>query len=153
MGTQCTIYGYIVEANPGGPELESKIQAHNESKIIALPETDTWPPLPRSIFSWVKPNTPMVMYRNRPLHFAAILKEMDGELRDWLDKFEALLRLTLWESVTVNYEGAYIGTHLFEWWVEPDCSWLDEQGALAPTQHWNFRSSLDPAELDKLRAK
>lgn len=159
MGMQSTIYGYIEEAWPGaaGENKEllysnaSTISSLNEKVISSLPNEDEWPPLPNSIFGWAPTERPMVNYRNRPIHFAASLKEMDWALRDWLDKFESLLKRMYWENVTVHYEGAYIGEHTFRWNPKEEWGLGLTKGILTPVDDWDFESTLSKAKLDELR--
>jgi hypothetical protein len=163
MGMQTRLLGYIEEAWPGlaaggDPELMRhlldagrRITRHNEEVLGALPGADEWPPLCRPMFGWAPAGTPMIEYGNRILHLGASLKAMDGALRDWLDKFEALLRRLYWESAYVRFEGAYVGVQEFTW--RPTERWVKElcRGRLSPIADWSFRSTLPAEELHRLR--
>ena len=162
MGAQSKLVGYIEEAWPGratsnqtlAVELiaaEQQISRHNENVLGALPEVDEWPPLCRPMFAWTPVKTPMIVYKNRLIHFAASLKEMDWELRDWLDKFETLLRNLYWESAYIRFEAAYIGVHEFNY--RPTDGWVQElcQGRVTPIGGWSFSSTLPAEDLAKLR--
>jgi len=163
MGVQSLLVGYIKEAWPGlaggghGPTLDRlraadrEISAHNERVLESLPAEDTWPPLSRPMFGWAPVDAPMVVYKNRLIHFAASFKQPDWELRDWLEKFEGLLRRLYWESVYVRFEGAYLGIHEFTW--RPTEAWVKElcQGLLVPIAEWSFTSSMPAGELEGLR--
>jgi hypothetical protein len=163
MGVQSLLVGYIEEAWPGlagggDPdrldrlrELDRKISEHNERVLEALPAEDAWPPLCRPMFGWPSADAPMVVYRNRLIHLAASLKQPDWELRDWLDKFESLLRRLYWESAYVRFEGGYLGVHEFTWrpaerWVRDLC-----QARLGPIDEWLFTSTVPAEDLARLR--
>lgn len=164
MGVQSRLVGYVEEAWPGvaaggDPTLMQhlhdtarEIGRHNEAVLEGLPSEDDWPPLCRPMFGWAPANAPMIAYKNRLIHLAASLKEMDWELRDWLDKFEGLLRRLYWESAFVRFEGAYLGVSEFTWrparpWVEGLC-----RGRLAPITEWAFTSTMPAEDLAQLRA-
>jgi|GEM_PF-2102267 len=158
MGMKSVLYGYIEEASAdvgcdaSDRSNQNLIAVHNQAIISTLPEIDEWPPLPRSIFSMPPPNAPMVCYRNRPIHFAAILKEVDWEMAAWLDKFEALLHKLHWESALVHLSGAYIGPHAFEWRVASESFTQDDQGRLDQPKIWRFNTTLKDVDLIGQRA-
>jgi hypothetical protein len=155
--------GYIEEACPGlrtngSPEHMQllidnarSISAHNERVLGALPTEDDWPPLSRTMFGWSPSDASMINYRTRPIHFAASLKEVDWDLRDWLDKFEALLKQMYWEKAYVQFDAAYIGEHQFTW--HPTRDWVERltSGTLEPITTWTFESTMDSNDLDRLR--
>ncbi len=163
MGVRSVLLGYIREAWPGeagggDPDVLAhlrqthlRIVQHNEAVLQGLPEEDEFPPLCRPMFGWPPADAFMIVYKYRLLHLAASLKEVDWYLRDWLDKFEHLLRELYWESAYIRVETAYLGTHEFTWrptpqWVEKLC-----KGELRSIQQWSFSSSMEASELDKLR--
>ena len=166
MGVQSLLYGFIEEAWPGartdGSERHAKllkdnaraIERHNEEVLSALPaeDDDDWPPLSRSMFAYAPAQTPLITYRRRIIHFAASLKQLDEELRDWLDKFELLLKDLYWERAVVHFEAAYMGDYRFEW--RPPGEWVTRltDGVLEPIVTWQFQTSMDPSELEKLRS-
>jgi len=162
MGVQSRLLGYIKEAWPGlaaggDParmqhmlDSDSQISRHNEDVLGSLPTADEWPPLCRPMFAWAPVDAPMIVYKNRLIHLAASLKEVDWELREWLDKFEGLLRRLYWESAYIRFEAAYIGTHEFTW--RPTDAWVKElcQGRLSPITEWSFTSTLPAEDLARL---
>jgi hypothetical protein len=162
MGVQTRLLGYIEEAWPGlaaggDPALmqhlvdtDHQISRHNDGVLKSLPEADDWPPLCRPMFGWAPADTPLIVYKNRLIHLAASLKELDWEFREWLDKFEAVLRQLYWESAYVRFEGAYIGVHEFKW--RPTEAWMNElrRGRLAPITEWSFNSTLPADDLVRL---
>jgi len=163
MGMKSFLYGYIEEAWPGartdGSAMRRQllldntrsIEQHNDQKLQMLPLEDKWPPVSRHMFACPPWDAPMINFRTRPIHFAASLKEVDFELRDWLDKFEALLRQLYWEKAVVHFDGAYIGSQKFEW--RPAIEWVHRltDGVLEPIVDWTFDSSIDKLELDRFR--
>jgi hypothetical protein len=163
MGTATRLVGYIEEAWPGVAaggdtarmealrDAHRRIVHHNESVLEALPAEDTWPPLCRPMFGWAPADAPMITYRNRLIHVAASLKDLDWYARDWLDKFESLLRRLYWESAYIRCEFGYLGPHEFRW--RPQESWVQElcQARLPAIQEWSFESTLPASELEQLR--
>jgi hypothetical protein len=163
MGVNSFLIGYIEEAWPGEAaggdpavlehlqETHRTIGRHNDETLEALPERDEFPPLCRSMFGWPPAGAAMITYRNRLIHFAASMKEVDWYLRDWLDKFEGLLCRLYWESAYVRVETAYLGPHEFRW--QPTSAWVESlcKGRLSPIQKWSFSTTMNASELDRLR--
>jgi hypothetical protein len=163
MGMKSFLYGYIEEAWPGARADGSavrrqllldntrSIEKHNDEKLQMLPLEDKWPPVSRHMFACPPLDASMINFRTRLIHFAASLKEVDFELRDWLDKFEALLRQLYWEKAVVHFDGAYIGAQKFEW--RPAIEWVHHltDGVLEPIVDWTFDSSIEKLELDQFR--
>jgi hypothetical protein len=163
MGMQTLLLGYIEEAWPGlaaggDPVLmqhlldtDRQISRHNEEVLGSLPEADEWPPLCRAMFSWASADAPMIVYRNRILHLGASLKDLERAARDWLDKFEGLLRRLYWESAYVRCEFGLFGVQEFRW--RPLEAWVKElcQGRLFPIPHWSFESTLGASDLEQMR--
>jgi hypothetical protein len=146
MGVATRLLGYIEEAWPGlagggDPvrmekllEVDRLIGRHNESVLEALAAEDSWPPLCRAMFAWAPSDLPMITYKRRLIVVAASLKNLEGATRNWLDKFEALLRQLYWESAYIRCEFGLYGPHEFRW--RPPDSWIDElcQARLSPIQ-------------------
>ena len=163
MGVQSRLVGYIKEAWPGAAaggdaalmqhlvDTDRAISRHNERVLGSLSETDFWPPLCRPMFAWAPTDASMIVYKNRLIHLAASLKEMDWALRDWLDKFEALLRRLYWESAYIRFEAAYLGVHEFTW--RPTQAWVEQlcRGQLSPIAEWSFSSTMPTGDLADLR--
>ena len=163
MGVQSRLLGYIEEAwlgaaAGGDPALIQHlidtargISRHNEEVLGGLSEADEWPPICRPMFAWAPANAPLIVYKNRLIHLAASLKEMDWELPHWLDKFESLLRRLYWESAYIRFQAAYLGTHEFTW--RSSKAWVTElcRGRLTPITEWSFSSTLSAEKLARLR--
>jgi hypothetical protein len=163
MGVRSRINGYIAEAWPGAagggvPAVIARLDAaaleirrNNEDVLQALPLEDQWPPVCRSMFGWPPADVPMIAYRNRLIHLAGSLKEVDWSLRTWLDKFESLLQRLYWESAYARVELGYLGIHEFTWRANE--RWIDalRQGYLKPIIKWTFSGTMSAADLDQLR--
>jgi hypothetical protein len=163
MGVPTIFLGYIEEAWPGvaaGGDAAfmahlqataASINAHNEAVLTALPSEDPFPPLCRPMFAWPPADAPGIAYNNRIVHFAACVKNADFVARAWLDKFEQLLRRMYWESAYVRLQTVYTGTHEFTW--EVGAAWKTDlcKGKVGPIGEWAFTSTLDAAELERMR--
>ncbi len=164
MGVHTSIHGYIKEAWSGSrangyEELWNQLRSndrtlklHNESVLGALPEEDGWPPMTRHMFGWAPPTDAVITYKGRPFHFAASLKDVDFEVRDWLDKFEALLRHMYWEDAVVHVQTAYLGHHTFSWRPKPEWVTRLSSGMLEPIASWDFTSTMEAEDPEGLRA-
>lgn len=164
MGVDLLVFGYIQEiwlpGLVGGSEQESKhrrdmcteIGAHDDEVLGALPEEDdNDPPLCRPMFGWPVFGPSQITYCQRLVHFGASFKNADYLLRDWIDKFEALLRKLYWEEAYVRVERGYVGTHEFRWKVKEVWRAALYAGELIPIAEWDFTTTLN--YLDSLRHK
>jgi hypothetical protein len=163
MGVPTIILGYIEEAWPGvaaGGDAASLAQLmstarsmneHNEGVLNDLPPSDAFPPLCAPMFAWPAADNSDIAYRNRIIHFAACMKNADFCLREWLDKFEELLRAMYWESAYVRIEATYVGVHEFRWEVAK--AWMNDvcNGKVGPISDWTFTGTMDVAELEGMR--
>jgi len=163
MGMPSRLYGYIDEASPGWASGNDPVQMerrksnswhihrHNRMIMSTLPPADTWPPLDRHMFGWVPADAEVSNHYGLNIHFAASLKEVDWDLRTWLDKFEVLLRCLYWERVVLHFEAAYLGHHTFTW--RPKEEWLSRvwKGHLELITEWDFESSMELKDLAQLR--
>src|SRR5438552_9367686 len=113
MGHQSLVYGVIevFPADPRRPEADERTRA----ALAALPEDDEWPFLVRSMFSATFSEHVSVAYLFRPAHFAASLKEVEGEWDEWLPKFERLLATLDGITAVVHLETELVGTHTYHW--------------------------------------
>jgi len=128
MGHQSLIYGVIETFSVGTqrPEADERTQA----ALSALPDDDEWPFLVRSMFSATFNEHVSVAYLYRPIHFAASLKEVEGEWEEWLVKFERLLAKLDGITAVVHLETELVGTHTYHWSRANIGSWPPE---------WEFR--------------
>lgn len=156
MGFVTFIYGFIQEGWTGfgeDAELRNRIIRKNTKRVLAgLPTEVNWPPLSKQMFS--VSNGPITMaYRCRLIHFAAATKELDFDLKDWIEKFEELLRKLHWEKAVADYHGIFIGEHKFTW-TPPD-EWVTSmrRGKLGPVDSWNFTSTLPIEQLNTFTSR
>ena len=159
MGVAMIFVGYIQEAWPGNggeneqrqwkAKLFSEIMSQTDQVISALPEADEWPPLSRGMFGWPPPGPSYFTYESRVIHFGASMKNVDFVLRDWLDKFESLLRKLAWEEAYVRVEQGYIGPQEFRW--TPSRKWIEDlkEGHVIPITEWEFTTTV--SDLESLR--
>lgn len=159
MGVPLVLIGYIQEAWPGAAgenevlqrkvDLDAAIQANTDAVLAALPQEDNWPPLCKPMFGWPRADEPLITYRHRVIHCAASIKNADFAIRDWLDKFESLLRKLHWIEAYIRIDGGYIGVHEFHW--TPKRPWLDalHDGYSKPPVDWDFTTTLE--DLDAMR--
>ena len=92
----------------------------------------------------------MITYKNRLIVVGASLKNLEGATRNWLDKFEAILRQLYWESAYIRCEFGLYGPHEFRW--RPPESWVKElcQARLSPIRQWSFECTLQELEKEKI---
>lgn len=156
MGVALLFLGFIQEAHPGWAgdneekqrksELSLAIGRRTDEVLAALPEEDNWPPLCKPMFGLPPSGTALITYERRLVHFAASVKNVDFALRDWLDKFETLLRQLYWQEAYLRVEQGYIGTHEFRWTPRKD--WVDTlyTGRITPITDWDFITTLEGLE-------
>lgn len=94
MGFESKISGYI-----GSHLTDQESVKQIEEQIRKLPnlENDEWPFLPKDIFSISKPisviaNPVQISYRSTMIHFSMSVKQIEGELKEWLTKFESFFK-------------------------------------------------------------
>jgi hypothetical protein len=128
-----------------------EICRRNEGVIDGLPVEDAFPALCRGMFGMDREKSWLISFRNRPIHFAASMRNADFCVRDWLDKFEGLLREMYWESAYVRVKGGYMGAYEFEW--KPERAWVEAmgKGELRKITAWEFKSSMEEKRLEGLR--
>ena len=113
MGHQSLVYG-VIEVFPSEtqrPDADSRTQA----ALAALPESDDWPFLVRSMFSATFNEHVSVAYMLRPIHFAASLKTVEWEWEEWLVKFERLLSMLDGLTAVVHLDTELVGNHAYKW--------------------------------------
>jgi hypothetical protein len=113
MGHQTLVYGVIevFPATSNRPDADSR----TDSALQALPETDDWPFLVRSMFSATSSEHVSVAYMYRVIHFGASLKAVEWEWNEWLAKFERLLSMLDGVAATVHLQTELVGDHIYEW--------------------------------------
>ena len=85
----------------------------------------------------------MITYRQRLVHFAATMKQIDSEVDEWIAKFERLLRMLYWERAYLRIETAYLGVHEWTWRVPHE--WISNlsEGRLFPITEWERTKTMD----------
>lgn len=149
MGFESKISGYIA-SHKTIRDQESILEI--ESIIDKLPnlENDTWPFLPKDIFTLSKPISPeanpvQISYRSAMIHFSMSVKQIEDELEEWLEKFEKFFKQIpeVYEvNVDVNcvYSGNYKNGNLnYNWRAK-----RDKDGAV----NWEFKG--DPTKLEEI---
>jgi hypothetical protein len=114
MGHISIVYGNII-----GPawriEDYHKLHRLNKKIIDALPASDeTFPWITRNMFLVPDPEKDK-MYRNQVIVFGASYKSVEHEWREWLEKFDAILKQLYWVSATIHLETELVGNHKYEW--------------------------------------
>lgn len=114
MGHATNLYGII--SNPVGPQ-KDLIWAENLKVINSLPDEDhEFPWISNRMFS--KEFQPG--WDERHIHFAANYKNLESDLRRWVDKFERLLSKLMWLSATVHIETFHTGEFEVNWNIHED---------------------------------
>jgi hypothetical protein len=156
MGVALLFLGFIQEAHPGSAgnndekrrkvDISLAVGRQTDEVLESLPDEDKWPPLCKPMFGWPPSGAPLITYERRLVHFAASVKNVDFALRDWLDKFESLLRRLYWQEAYLRVEQGYIGPHEFRW--RPKKNWIDALygGHITPITEWDFTTTLDNQE-------
>lgn len=93
---------------------ESRLMT-NRRAILALPCADEWPYLSKDMFTVPRYDSSNTSYMTNVLHFGASYRAIEYEWKEWLNKFEALLKNMYWSSAVVHLETELTGTHTFIW--------------------------------------
>ncbi|RQH12615.1 hypothetical protein [Okeania hirsuta] len=145
MGMTSIIYGVIEEYGLNLKKLE-EVYAHNEGIISALPTSDSWPPLSKEMFSITKNDSelkgPNLEYWGRMIHFAACLKSVEYEWREWKEKFEDLLLQMYWTQAHVHVKTEYSDIISFSWTLDLK-KWSISEEAIRPIKRefWDFEDA------------
>jgi len=117
MTQQTIIYGYIQGAEWMSSDLR-KLHRLNREVIHAMPVKDKFPYLTQSMFAIPGDEPEQGTFRSQIIHFGGSMKEAEVQWRQWLEKFEALLRRLYWFSAKVHLRAEVIGDYDYEWTVE-----------------------------------
>ncbi len=109
MGFQSIYFGAIVGYDW---KFEDRDRLHrvNKKVISSLPADDDFPFLTRGIFHFNEEERPFGAYVNRVITFGGSFKDPEWEwetgwLKDWLPKFENLLRQMFWQEAYIHLHG------------------------------------------------
>ena len=97
MTQQTIIYGYIQGAEWMSSDLR-KLHRLNREVIHAMPVKDKFPYLTQGMFAIPGDEPEQGTFRSQIIHFGGSMKEVEVQWRQWLEKFEALLRKLYWFS-------------------------------------------------------
>ena len=117
MTQQSIVYGYIQGAEWMHADLH-RLHRLNRQVIAALPENDTFPYLTRAMFAIPGEEPHQGTYRSQIIHFAASMKEVEQHWKEWLEKFEGLLRKLYWFNAVVQLRAEVLGDVDYEWTVD-----------------------------------
>jgi len=117
MTQQTIIYGYIQGAEWMSADMR-KLQRLNREVIAGLPAKDRFPYLTQGMFAIPGDEPEQGTFRSQIIHFAGSMKEAELQWKQWLEKFESLLRKLYWFSAKVHLRAEVIGDFDYEWTVE-----------------------------------
>jgi hypothetical protein len=123
MGMRTIIYGYIEEMDfwKRGP-VSSYVRKHNSRVISGLPIADRWPPVSKEMFTitnnFKNHPGPNFEYSGRVIHFAANLKSVEMEWKEWKKKFELLLFSLFFLEAKVHFQTEYSSVQTTQWRVD-----------------------------------
>ena len=109
------VYGYIKSAADLSAEHAFKQNTVNRQALMSLPTMDSWPFLPREMFSLPRLAHQHERVQSNIIHFGSAYKGIEYEWKQWISKFEALLQKMYWQSVVVHLETEISGVHTFTW--------------------------------------
>ncbi|HSU67136.1 MAG TPA: hypothetical protein VLJ39_09705, partial [Tepidisphaeraceae bacterium] len=130
-------YGYIQGAEWMSSDLR-KLHRLNRDIIGALPDADSFPYLTRSMFAIPGEEAPQGTYRSQIIHFAASMKEVEGDWKKWLEKFEGLLHKLYWFNAVVHLRAEVMGDHDYEWTIDANQIVNYLKDAPKPPTKWFF---------------
>lgn len=138
MGWESIVYGYIKGSTlRAGTEQYHDLQPLNRAVINRLPETDSWPFLTRSMFSYSGNDYVSGRYRHQIIHFGASFKQVEEDWQQWLEKLEALLRRLYWVEAKLHLETEALGAYSYRWVGVFDRN-TSEDHVYTPTTEWIF---------------
>jgi hypothetical protein len=126
MGHFSVVHGYI-----NGP---GDYADENRASIDALPADDTWPYLTRDLFAVPSEKH---SYYEQLITFGTIYNGVERAWKEWLGKFEALLRTMYWYETHVHLETDYWGTYHYVWTSLTPIG-VKRGAPESPVQQWTF---------------
>jgi len=144
MGSRSIVYGYIegVWLGPGSPKNEL-LRGLNAAAIEALPITDDWPFLTRSLFKISDPTVDGGGYRNHIVHFGGSFKQIEDDWAAWLAKFERLLSQMYWETAEAHLLTEFDGEFSYCWEVTREAFLnMRDLDPPRPAGQWTFEGLL-----------
>ncbi len=109
------VYGYIKGPSHSTASDSFTHNTTNRQALMSLPTMDSWPFLPREMFSLPRLITHEDRLQSSVIHFGGAYKGIEYEWKEWIAKFETLLQQMYWHSVVVHLETELSGVHTFTW--------------------------------------
>jgi hypothetical protein len=120
MSEESILYGRINGA-PGTLENWYDLYKINKDIIENLPDNENWPPIVKGLFSVPETIPSPTFHRAQIIHFGASFKNFnDKDLRDWLSKFEDLLKKMYWWDVILHFDIELYGKYKYIWTATDD---------------------------------
>ena len=112
----------------------------NPKVLESLPARDSFPYLPRDVFSCTPPDSSGT-FCAPIIHFGGSMNHLDfGAVPDWIEKFESLLRKLYWHEATAHIWTDYIdGAYQFWWKADHEAFANVTPGRPQPTTFWRRR--------------
>ena len=129
--------------NPGHPGQRDFLagRQRNRDVMMSLPSIEDWPLLSREMFSMPVQVLDIDDAYTDVMHFGTSYKGVEYEWRQWIVKFESMLKQMYWVSATVHLETELNGRHTFTW--EPESSFHEpDSGEIAIRCEWSRESAL-----------
>lgn len=131
------VYGMI---DAGVIDDEETVNPHhqlNRDIITALPLADGDPPLTRDLFSLSSGNA---QFRSQIIRIGGSFDSLERYWKEWLEKFEDLLRGLYWFSAVIHLESeVFEGDYTYQWLVTEEA--LDRcllSNPMKPVDEWEF---------------
>jgi hypothetical protein len=148
MAHESILFGFIQGSkftNANGQKFR-ELQIRNTRVISALPMRDSYPYLSKGMFGLPPLDNLSVTYRTQIIHFGCTINYLEfGDVPEWLEKFEDLLRTLFWYRTEVHIITDAIGVHRFQWQADQTLYatyWTDDP---QPTTWW-ARTQFDGSE-------
>lgn len=147
MSHETVIYGFI-EGATWRANSYRLLQERNLVTLSALPAEDSWPPLARSMFSSPDDKPLSGTHRAQIITLGASMKNVEfGELGDWTEKLEPLLKRLHWFRATVHMLTEVMGDFRLEYEVSARILESYSTDQPQPTDEWVRTAFHNDAEL------
>ena len=142
MGHEVIMYGVVIGATLSPGENFRSLYPLNAKVINSLPSDDDYPWVDGSMFA-MPGDYPNGTYRRQAIHFGLTIKDepndLDGFIKAWLTKFEAILKQLYWFSARLHVERDFS--------LECQYLWMPSESSLAalreeiprPITQWDRR--------------
>jgi hypothetical protein len=152
MAHESILFGFIRGSrftNDNGQYFR-ELQIRNTRVISALPARDSYPYLSRGMFGLPPLDNTSVTFRTQIIHFGGSINYLEfGDVPEWLEKFENLLRKLFWYSAEAHIITDVIGVHRFTWQADQDLFATYWTGDPQPTTRWTRKQFGDSEPIVK----